>query len=246
MEGAINPSFPLSLADAKRALKTMAADTKRLARPLVLLAGYLDPHASVMVLRRRLGRLTGDDRILGASFVACTSFDMCRDRVIRAVDKRFPCRDPRWTTEVDVCGVSMGGLVARCAAAVSRRDASARRLRIARLFTISTPHRGAVRAEAAGVTQLQRDMRPGSAFLKRLEDSEREGAYPIYPYVRLHDRVAGAANAAPRGRAAWWVPNRPLQPPHVGAALDARILADIARRLRGEPPFTTEPPAPLP
>jgi hypothetical protein len=31
---------------------------------------------------------------------------------------------------------------------------------------------------------------------------------------------------------------------HLGAANDTRILADIARRLRGEVPLTTEPPTP--
>jgi hypothetical protein len=33
---------------------------------------------------------------------------------------------------------------------------------------------------------------------------------------------------------------------HIGAISDARILADIARRLRGEPPFSHLPGSPLP
>ena len=70
--------------------------------------------------------------------------------------------------------------------------------------------------------------------------------YEMHCYVRLDDSVIGAASAAPQGRAAWWVANMPLELSHLGAAEDPRILADIARRLRGETPFTRVPPAPLP
>ena len=170
---------------------------------------------------------------MGVSFALCSTFDECRRKVIAAVDREFPGPDPLRTTEVDVVGVSMGGIVARYAALRSE-NADARRLRVARLFTISSPHLGADRARLPAVNQLQRDMRADSAFIRRLNRPENAPAFPVFPYVRLGDHTVGAANAAPVGMAAWWVPDVPLQPPHSGAVVDARIIADIARRLRGE------------
>ena len=226
-------------------------------------------------------------------------------------------------------GLSMGGLVARHAA-LPREDG--RRLNVARLFTIATPHRGARLADfrlslLPVWDQKVLSMTTASPFLARLDAAERaawgdggadprhaaprvepldaplraedqatdhgaggddrladarlahfavagggaeeawtdapvddaaaEGddgtatpaafrGYRIYPYVRLGDIVVGPENAAPAGQTPWWVHNPPLRSAHLAAAVDDRILADIARRLRGETPFAQDPPAPLP
>lgn len=245
VEQPTNPSFPLTLAEARRALKRMRAGPRALERPLLLLSGYLELGFSQALLKRRFHRLTGDMRIVGVSFSLCRTFDECRGKAIAAVERAFPGPDPLRTTEVDVVGVSMGGLVARYAA-LPPKKADARRLCVARLFTISSPHLGADRARLPAVNQLQRDMRAESAFLRRLNRPENAPAFPVFPYVRLGDHVVGAVNAAPIGMAPWWVPDVPLQPPHSGAVVDARIIADIARRLRGEEPFAAVPPAPVP
>jgi hypothetical protein len=42
------------------------------------------------------------------------------------------------------------------------------------------------------------------------------------------------------------VPGKPFQDAHLMAMADPRIIADVARRLRGEPPLTSDPPEPLP
>jgi pimeloyl-ACP methyl ester carboxylesterase len=126
-----NPSFPVTLAEARLDLKRMRAQPRALERPLVLLGGYLEMGLSQAFLRRRFHLLTGDVRTAGVSFTLCKSFDECRRKVIAAVDGAFPGADPLWTTEVDVVGVSMGGLVARHAA-LRLDEAGARRLRIAR------------------------------------------------------------------------------------------------------------------
>src|SRR5262249_26534116 len=109
----------------------------------------------------------------------------------------------------------------------------------------STPHRGAKLAPAvAAIDRRIECMQPGSPFLAALD--VEEPAYQIIPYVRLDDGVVGEENSAPPGRNAWWVPNIPLDSAHMSAKGDSRILVDIARRLRGETPFTTEPAAELP
>ena len=90
------------------------------------------------------------------------------------------------------------------------------------------------------------DMRPGSDFLAALDADRAPGDYELLAYTRLGDLIVGAENAAPPGEEAWWVANPPLSFAHLGAANDPRILADIARRLRGEEPISTSPPSPLP
>jgi hypothetical protein len=284
-----NPSFNVSNDDAKAALREMSRDAKPLPRPLVVLGGLQDPGIAVSVLCDDFRRLSGDDpRVIGVSFFFGGNFDNCRKRVIDAVDEAFPSDDPVWTTEVDVVAVSMGGLVARYAAVAPASEkagasaasdqtttatraetettnapdgAPARRLRIARLFTISSPHRGAALAYLPTLNPLQIDMRAGSKFLRRLDacdglavtDADASLAhtrpatgYELIPYVRLNDMIVGESNAAPTGWTPRWVPAEPFQDSHLFAIADPRIVADIARRLRGEPPLTTDPPAPLP
>jgi pimeloyl-ACP methyl ester carboxylesterase len=256
--GPDNPSFPLTVDGAGVALKEMAKQPKPLPRPVVIVGGYLDPGISTAALKSRLQPLLKDDRILTIPLPFCATFDDCRDEILAAVEKAYPCDDPRWTTEVDVIGISMGGLAARHAAApVPRGKGSngtySKRLRIARLFTISTPHRGAYLAGLPTFHKLLLQMRHGSDFLNELDAAiqakatPEDAPYPIYPYVRRHDGWIGETNAAPPGwEVAWWVPNQPFQDAHISCCTDPRIIADVARRLRGETPFTLDPPAPLP
>jgi pimeloyl-ACP methyl ester carboxylesterase len=238
-----NPSFPVSVDQARAALTTMQHHPKTLDRPLVILGGFNDPGLGGAAVGGEMRRLFRDRRIIQVSFFFCGSFDACRKSVIQAVEQAFPNDNPSETTEVDVIGLSMGGVVGRyCAAPLENQ----RRLNVRRLFTVSSPHRGAVRAaELPPLIKLQVDLCPGSEFLTHLVEIEQQESYDLIPYVRLDDRIVGPANAAPAGRTPWWVPNEPMQSAHIGAAMDKRILADIARRLRDEKPFTREPAAPL-
>ena len=242
----VNPSFPLSVEDARDAAREMTENPKPLTRPVVVLGGFVDPGIIAGHLASWIKKATGDSRIIAVSFALAGDFDACRGDLIREVEAAFPCDDPAWTTEVDVVAVSMGGLVARYATLPPGGRPDAKRLRIARLFTLSTPHRGARMATWPTLSRLQTEMRPDSAFMARMR-VERQGArYTLYPYVRLGDTIVGEANSAPHGRVPWWLPNRTGEGAHLMAYGDPRLLAEIARRLRGEQPFTTEPPAPLP
>jgi len=155
---------------------------------------------------------------------------------------------------VDVVGLSMGGLAARYAACPPSPDLAARstqpvsqkRLKIARLFTISSPHAGALLAEKAALVDFHRDMRPDSAFLKYVASCDAEARYELFCYVYLNDEIVGAQYAAPAGKNPYWLTSAPTVSPHIAAMLDDRILADIARRLRGETPMMPWAPDPLP
>jgi hypothetical protein len=241
-----NPSFPLKMDQAKRALAVMAEHPRPLARPLVVVGGFWDFHLSTPFYKWRFHQISGDDRIVCVEVAFCDSFEDCRQTIIDAVDKAFPSSDPKFTTEVDVVGASLGGLAARFAAAPSPDPARPRRLRIARLFTISSPHMGATLAEDFAFTQFHEDMCPGSPFLEELARSDAEAGYEIYPYVRLGDGIVGEENAAPPNCVPIWLPTPAFELSHVGALTDPRIVADIARRLRGERPYALVPRTPLP
>jgi hypothetical protein len=240
----INPSFPLTMADAKAAMEAMREMPKPLARPLVVLGGIHDPGIVSAGLAKRLGKTVQGGPIIDVAFFGADTFDACRDRVIAKVQRVAPSERPGETVEVDVVGISMGGLVARHAA--RPREGDGMRLRINRLFTIAAPHAGAKLATLPTFDRRQIDMRRGSAFLTSLDVGLDGVDYEIVPYVRLGDGIVGEQNAAPPGRRAWWVANPPMSLSHISASEDPRIVADIARRLRGETPYTIEPPAAVP
>lgn len=242
----VNPSFPVSIKQAGQAIDEMRKNPFTLERPLVIIGGY-NANVSPAVYKLWFDRaFEPKDKIITISVALETNFDACRKKVIETLDKKFPSPDPNFTTEVDVLGISMGGLVGRYAASPSNDPKNPRRLKIHTLFTISSPHNGARMADTTGFTTLQKDMHSGSAFLKRLAETDATATYELVPYVQLNDEIVGPENAAPPGKIPWWQPKSQFLPSHLGAMTDDRILADICRRLRGEEPFTKNPPAPLP
>ena len=239
----VNPSLPTTTPQAQCDLSRMKASPGQLERPLVIIGGFADPGIAAGSLKREFDAMTRGRRIIAVSLWWRWSAEACRREVIRAVDCAFPNTDPKRTSEVDVIGYSLGGFAARYAAVGS--SANCRTLRIARLFAISSPLQGADDVcRWPALLPIQKDLRPGSAVLSRINASA--APYPIFAYVRLGDHPVGVANAAPPGRVAWWVATPAFEDAHNGAYKDPRILADIARRLRGETPAAHDPPAPLP
>jgi hypothetical protein len=240
----LNPSFPLTVARAKEALRQMQADPRPFRRPVLVLSGIHDPGLVAASLGNRLRRITtADATIETISFFGADTFDACRRRVLDRVEElEGPGGAGGLEMEVDVVAVSMGGLVARYAAMTRPEDE--RKLRIRRLFTIGSPHRG---ASMAGLPTFDRriiDMRAGSEFLASLDAALARAEYELFCYVRLGDAIVGEVNAAPAGRRAWWVASG-MSFAHLLAHDDLRIAADIARRLRGEEPYAHSPPAEL-
>jgi hypothetical protein len=242
----VNPSFNVSVSDARDAVDTMEHDPVHLKRPIVLIGGFLDPDVSPSVFRDYFESISVNPLIIRVPIGFCTSFDQCRQDVIAAVDAACPPTDPIWTQEVDVVGASLGGLVARYCYTPSDDPTHPRRLKIAHLFTISSPNSGAKLAEAAGVNDYYRQMQPGSPFLMKLAAQDADAKYQLFCYTYLEDDVVGADYAAPPGQIPYWLTNKTFLPPHWAIMMDPRILGDIGLRLRGEQPFTHPPPAPFP
>jgi pimeloyl-ACP methyl ester carboxylesterase len=241
-----DPSFPVSYRQASDAMSEMRHAPKPLARPLVVIGGFGDPNISPPLFAHCFRDLTGPGKIIRVSVGFCGSFEACRAKVIEAVQKACPSDDPNWTTEVDVVGASLGGVVARYAAAPPPEGTPQRRLKVARLFSISSPHDGAELAEHIALTQFHRDLRPNSPFMQRLATFDADVKYELIPYVHLGDDIVGAEHAAPPGQSPYWLPGPPILSEHASAMMDPRILADIARHLRGEEPFIRPPASPLP
>jgi pimeloyl-ACP methyl ester carboxylesterase len=238
-----NPSFPVTRAEAATLLKKEAATPQKLERPLVILGGFLDVGVGPAFYARKLQPYVRGESIR-ISFMDCMTFEACRRRVVATLDRALGNVSPAETVEVDVIGQSMGGLVAMHAALAD--PALGKRLKIRRLFTISSPLQGASRAARMplDVLPLTRDMRPGSALYAKL--AKQPADYEIFSYTRLDDRVVGERYASLPGRGVWWVDTPPFESAHAGAFGDSRVMLDIVRRLRGGTPLTLDPPAPLP
>lgn len=238
----LNPAFPLRESEARSILKELAGSPAVIKRPVVVFAGYQDPGFQAAAVARKIRRVSDDPgRIITVTFFGPNTFDGCRERAVREIDAAFPTDDPAFTTEVDVIGISMGGLVARHAARA--QGDGVRRLRIHTLFTIGTPHQGAKLAKLPTFDKRQIDMRPGSEFLEELNADPTTQDFEIVAYAYLDDGIVGVARTALPGQFPWWLPGEPFPFSHMAAVSDSRILADIVQRLRGKPPFTIGTPS---
>ena len=234
-----NPSFALPHAEAASDMRRMADAPVRLDRPLVVLAGIGDPAVSSAAIVEALRPcLVGT--IVEVDFFNEHTFEGARQKLLREAAAALFV-DVDHLPEVDVVAFSMGGLVARDAAIL---DDAGRRLPIHRLFTISTPHEGARLAGIPLGTPQSDDMKQTSDFMHRLRSAPRD--YQLSCYTRLDDITVGEEFAAPQGAALWWLPTPSGEWAHMHAFEDQRIMADVARRLRGEAPYATLPAAPLP
>lgn len=245
MEMRDNPGFMLDATQATEHILELRRRPVATKRPVVVLAGYMDPGFGGNSLAARLRRtFTDPNQIISIAFFSERDFDACREKVIRQVEAAFPSRDPKFTTEVDVIGISMGGIIARHAA--RELPEGGKRLKIARLFTMGTPHLGANLAGLPTLDRKQIDMRAGSAFIEQLNADPTTMDFEIVAYARLGDTIVGVENTAPPGMHPWWLPNLPFEPAHLTVASDVRIVADIIQRLRGDVPFTVGEPTPPP
>jgi len=239
----IDPSLPATIDQGRAVLKKMEADPRPLPRPLVIIGGMLDPGYSTWFVGSQFHSISQHETIITVTLFDHLSFWGYRKEILDQVDKVLPADKNGRRPDVDVIGFSLGGLVARYAA-IPQNDGRAP-LRIARLFTVSTPHRGSSLAEDLPLLlTVQGELRYHSDRILEINNAPHD--YPIYPYARLGDMTVGAANASPPGEGVWWVYTPWFNLPHEGSPTDPRIMADIALRIRGEEPLSTLPRSPLP
>ena len=130
--------------------------------PVILVPGFRDTGAKMKPLERYLRQR---NREAYACTLTPSSGEIGIDRMAKQVQQFIECTCPT-APRVDLVGFSMGGLV--CRYYLQRLNGLAR---VRRFVTISTPHRGSVLAWFVS-NDACRQMRPGSAFLKDLQQDE--------------------------------------------------------------------------
>ncbi|MHC4989635.1 MAG: esterase/lipase family protein [Planctomycetota bacterium] len=233
-------SYPVASAVVDSEYQRMKEQPAALTRPLLVIDGWLPMGA--WLVGGELKRLTRvePDQFQSFSYTPGSSIDHLANRVVRRVEATWPSDDPEWTREIDVVGFSMGGIIARAAALPTRlTDSPRKRLRIRTLYTISTPHQGTVGIALAAPDGSSRDVTPRSEMLTFLDEALPDLPYELVCYGHESDLIVGS-DVAPRGFDLFLTPP-PLPYSHITAAGNRRILADIALRLRGEPPLTEMP-----
>ena len=239
-----NPNFAHSSDDVWAEWHRMRGDPRPLQRPVVVLNGYRGTVLRGLNLGADLAKLTSQNRrdFLVVSYPLATDIPSVARRVIEEVNRRWPSDHPAHTVEVDVVGFSMGGLVARYAAAPADVTGFDRHLHVNQLYTLSTPHRGA-RSAILGIDRAVQQMTAESVFLADLDECRHECSYEIVPYAQTNDWIVGARNAAPPGQEPIWTAGTAAFS-HFTITTNRRVLVDIARRMRGEGGLATpsEPP----
>lgn len=238
------PHYPATRDEIRDEIRRLRAEPVELERPVVVLSGYRAAHSMAARAAHELARLTSGNQgdTLAVSYTLTGDIERAAAIAIDRINRRWPSDDPERTIEVDVVAISMGGLVARVAALPpSERprasgDETGMRLNARRVYTLGTPHRGALLAERVRPDQAARDMRPGSWFLERLDETLDAREYELICYAHLGDGWVGARNSAPAGMTPIWTGGTRLFS-HFSISGSPRILVDIARRLRGEDPL---------
>lgn len=210
-------------------------------RPLVIITGYRAPRMQGALLRDHLQRLTGltDSRVLVHSYWPEGRPERIVHDLARHVAEAFGSDSSGRSTEVDVVGVSMGGVLARLASLAPNQvisGESPRRpiLRVRHLYTLASPHRGARLADRVALDPAACALRTDSLVLARLNAQPRPPGQEWTCYAILNDRWVGARNTAPPGEQPIWVPG-PRVGAHMSVSFNPRVLADLARRLTGQP-----------
>ncbi len=247
---ATNPDFPVSYAEADSDLARMRGAPVPLMRPLLIFSGYRAPWIPAERLAKKLRRITSTPGMIRT--VAYPQFGEIPRAVALALGAAKPDGDGS-TEPVDVIGISMGGLIGRAAAAGARATGEARmfddpliptpkfevptrRLRVVNLFTLASPHQGAILAEVTTPDPAAEDMLRGSGFLRALDEALPTAEYTLTCYARIRDGWVGATRTAPPGYQPIWTSGL-LWGSHFSISDDPRIVADICRRLRGETPL---------
>lgn len=234
---AFNPDFPHTDGEVLAVRAGLKARPRMPLRPIVLLSGYHSPIGQVKLLAAQLRKLTHAEAVMHCvGYAAVTEMPRIVAMASKSVRERFG------DAEVDLVCISMGGLIARAIATdaelrshrgvIPKREAVNAR----RVFTLSSPHRGAILADKVRPDSAAKDLRAGSAFLQGLDAELERARYELVCYSRLHDGWVGATRASPHGRGVVWTPGL-IVGSHFAASWDRRALTDLALRLRGETPL---------
>jgi hypothetical protein len=236
----VNPDFHLEPGDLKAETERLRATPRRLDRPVVILGGWHSPGVANISMATRLGPFTSGnpEDFTSVTYPFALSLRSAATRAFSIIRRQGLVE-----REFDIVGISMGGILSRALATDAFGFGS---LRVGRVFTVASPHRGAKIARVVIPDPCAWDMRPGSRFLCELNDRPHAGE--LHCYGALRDWWIGASNTAPPGTLPYWVDVNPgigRLCSHFAINHNQLVMVDIARRLRGEEPLArraTKPP----
>lgn len=155
--------------------------------PIVLVHGYFHNRSAFLAMSRRLRRA-------GFQYVHTMNYnplahDMfaLADQLRREIDLVL---DATGAEQVQIVGHSMGGMVARTYVQTMAGDE-----RVDSVVTLGTPHRG-THAARFGAGPAARQLRPGSAFLRTLEETARPTAVRWISYYSDLDAMIVPTSSA--------------------------------------------------
>lgn len=233
-----------ALAHARAELAMMRAlPPAQLARPVVVFNGYHGWWGLASTVRDALRAATGSNDIVCVSYAHRCSLAAAASDARRAIERHLGKAYATGDASFDAVGISMGGIIARMLAtpgvdASDERTLSHARagekLNIARVFTLGTPHRGAMRAEHLPVDAAAQAMRASSPTTCALQRSVEAGLGPtLRCFAQTRDGVVGTRNCSPRGVRCERMPG-PRFGSHFSSARNPVFLAAIVRELRDE------------
>ncbi|GJQ28210.1 MAG: hypothetical protein HBSAPP03_00940 [Phycisphaerae bacterium] len=234
-----NPDFALSHELARAEWRRMRTDHRSLPRPVLVLDGWHSPGITAWGLARRLCKLTSGrwSDFAWATYPLAMSVDAAARQAMRVVEHRGLSG-----REIDLVGISMGGIVARAITSGVLGLGGPEVVRAVRVFTLVSPHRGARLAAKVRLDRASEQLRPGSDLLRRLDEAFPARTYDLTCLALRRDWLVGEENTAPFGMEPYWLDPVGFVPrmlSHFASIYDRRLQVEIARRLRGEPPFAT-------
>jgi pimeloyl-ACP methyl ester carboxylesterase len=230
-----NPAFEVPAAAIKGLAAAVKAGVRSPApppRPLIILSGYHSPIIPALTLASLLRTFGAASRsnTLAISYLGSRRVETAAERAMAAITRRGWNHEP-----VDVVGISMGGIVARLLAADHG-------LKVQRLFTLASPHQGAIITRWIKPDPAAYELAPGSPLLTRLDTCLPASIPELTCYALLRDWLVGAQQTAPAGHTSLWLDvdriiARPIS--HFSITSDRRIVGDLALRLMNQTPWSS-------
>ena len=226
-----NPEFAVLRSEARDILAACAAAPVSLSRPIFIIAGYHSPLFTIRPIASALRLCVVNPELVHT--ISCPfapSLESAAEHAFATISRHSA------GSEIDIIGHSLGGIVGRMLLVRSNFPA------VRRLFTMATPHRGAIVAPLAPIDRAARQLHSKSHFLAALNSQPIPHSTQLICYARLHDWWVGARNCAPPGHGIYWLDadtafSRLLG--HFSITRDERILADCIRRIRNETPLAS-------
>jgi pimeloyl-ACP methyl ester carboxylesterase len=236
----VNPDFHLEPGALHAEADRLRAAPLPLERPVIILGGWHSPGVANISMASRLKPFTSgrDADFTSITYPFAFSLRAAARHAVRVITDAG-LRD----REVDIVGISMGGIIARSLACDTLGLGP---LNVRRIFTVATPHRGAKIARVVVPDPCAWQMRPASNYLCTLNERQHDGE--LHCYGALRDWWIGARNTAPPGKFPYWTdvdPGVGRLCTHFAINHSQLVMVDIARRLRSEEPIAhaaTEPP----